>query len=217
MSQPARAALLKELFSPEANGIGGSYIRVSIGASDLDEEVFSYDDLHKGQIDTLMQHFGLSHDLKAVIPVLKEILAINPDIKILASPWSPPTWMKTNGDARGGSLKPEFYRAYALYFLRYIYDMKKQGKQIDTIAIVNENTEYGTSVGDAIVDEAKKANLPVAIRIPYSASSTDVSAQVLLEFLGALSARRHARLGPYCRVMATENSPLRMRAARPSA
>jgi branched-chain amino acid transport system substrate-binding protein len=68
---------------------------------------------------------------------------------------------------------------YARTYMRFFADMKKQGKKIDNIAIVNENTDYGTSVGDAIVDEAKKANLSVAIRIPYSASSTDVSAQVL--------------------------------------
>jgi branched-chain amino acid transport system substrate-binding protein len=68
---------------------------------------------------------------------------------------------------------------YARTYMRFFADMKKQGKKIDNIAIVNENTDYGTSVGDAIVDEAKKVNLPVAIRIPYSASSTDVSAQVL--------------------------------------
>jgi branched-chain amino acid transport system substrate-binding protein len=63
--------------------------------------------------------------------------------------------------------------------MRFFADMKKDGKKIDSIAIVNENTDYGTSVGDAIEAEAKKANVPVAIRIPYSASSTDVSAQVL--------------------------------------
>jgi branched-chain amino acid transport system substrate-binding protein len=68
---------------------------------------------------------------------------------------------------------------YARTYMRFIADMKSQGKKIDAIAIVNENTDYGTSVGDAIEAEAKKANLPVAIRVPYSASSTDVSAQVL--------------------------------------
>jgi branched-chain amino acid transport system substrate-binding protein len=68
---------------------------------------------------------------------------------------------------------------YARTYMRFFADMKKAGKKIDSIAIVNENTDYGTSVGDAIEAEAKKANMPVAIRIPYSASSTDVSAQVL--------------------------------------
>src|ERR1700728_1632548 len=68
---------------------------------------------------------------------------------------------------------------YARTYMRFFADMKKQGKTIDKIAIVSENTDYGTSVGDAIVAEAKNANLPIALRIPYSASSTDVSAQVL--------------------------------------
>jgi branched-chain amino acid transport system substrate-binding protein len=68
---------------------------------------------------------------------------------------------------------------YARTYMRFFADLKKAGKKVDSIAVVNENTDYGTSVADAIVDEAKKANVPVAIRIPYSASSTDVSAQVL--------------------------------------
>ncbi len=68
---------------------------------------------------------------------------------------------------------------YARTYMRFFADMKKQGRAINSIAIVNENTDYGTSVADAIVGGAKTANIPVAIRIPYSASSTDVSAQVL--------------------------------------
>jgi branched-chain amino acid transport system substrate-binding protein len=68
---------------------------------------------------------------------------------------------------------------YARTYMRFFADMKKQGRPINSIAIVNENTDYGTSVGDAIEAEAKKNNVAVAIRIPYSASSTDVSAQVL--------------------------------------
>src|SRR5262245_10757290 len=68
---------------------------------------------------------------------------------------------------------------YARTYMRFFDDMKKQGKHINSIAVVNENTDYGTSVADAIEQEAKKANIAVAIRIPYSASSTDVSAQVL--------------------------------------
>src|SRR5436305_2131283 len=68
---------------------------------------------------------------------------------------------------------------YARTYMRFFADMKKEGKAINSIAILNENTDYGTSVGDAIEAEAKKNNVPVAIRIPYSASSTDVSAQVL--------------------------------------
>ena len=68
---------------------------------------------------------------------------------------------------------------YARTYMRFFADMKKEGKKIGSIAVVNENTDYGTSVANAIVAEAKKASIPVAIRIPYSANSTDVTAQVL--------------------------------------
>jgi branched-chain amino acid transport system substrate-binding protein len=68
---------------------------------------------------------------------------------------------------------------YAATYMRFFDDMKKQGRRIAAIAVVNENTDYGTSVADSIEAEAKRSNVAVAIRIPYSASSTDVSAQVL--------------------------------------
>lgn len=145
MSAASRAALLKELFSIDGNNIGISYMRVSIGASDLNETIFSYNDLPQGQTDLNMEKFDLGPDKKDVIPVLKEILAINPDIKILASPWSPPVWMKDNNDTRGGSLKPEFYDAYAKYFVRYVQDMKKEGIRIDAITVQNEPLHPGNN------------------------------------------------------------------------
>jgi glucosylceramidase len=145
MSDDARAALIKELFSTEGNAIGISYLRLSIGASDLNEKVFSYDDLPEGQTDPEMKHFDLGPDRKDVVPVMKEILKVNPKIKILGSPWSPPTWMKTNGDTRGGQLKPEFYDAYAKYFVKYIQQMKQEGITIDAITVQNEPLHPGNN------------------------------------------------------------------------
>lgn len=145
MSDDARAALIKELFSTEGKAIGISYLRLSIGASDLNEKVFSYDDLPEGQTDPEMKHFDLGPDRKDVIPVMKEILKVNPNIKILGSPWSPPTWMKTNGDTRGGQLKPEFYDAYAKYFVKYIQQMKAEGITIDAITVQNEPLHPGNN------------------------------------------------------------------------
>src|SRR5262249_23163248 len=99
---------------------------------------YSYDDLPAGQTDPEMAKFSLGPDLKDVIPVMKQILAINPQIKILASPWSAPLWMKTTGDAQGGVLKPEYFSAYAKYFVKYIQAMKDEGIVIDTLTIQNE-------------------------------------------------------------------------------
>lgn len=145
MGAGERAALLQEFFGKNANSIGVSYLRLSIGASDLDAAVFSYDDLPAGQTDPELRHFNLSKDTLHLLPVLQEILAINPGIKIMGSPWSAPVWMKTNGSSMGGSLKPEFYAAYARYFVRYIQAMQALGISIDAITPQNEPQHDGNN------------------------------------------------------------------------
>ncbi len=145
MNSESRSRLLHELFTTDGNSIGVSYIRLSIGSSDLNDFVFSYDDLPDGETDINMEKFNLGPDKKNIIPVMKEILAINPSIKILGSPWSPPKWMKTNDDTRGGRLKPEYYAAYAKYFVKYIQQMKAEGITIDAITVQNEPLHPGNN------------------------------------------------------------------------
>lgn len=145
MDADKRKALLKELFAFDGKNIGISYLRVSIGASDLSDHVFTYNDLPTGQTDEKIQKFDLTEEKKALIPVLREILAINPAIKILGSPWTPPVWMKTNGNSKGGSLLPKYYDAYALYLVKYIQSMKKEGVNIDAITIQNEPLHPGNN------------------------------------------------------------------------
>jgi len=111
MDARSRREILKELFGTDGNNIGISYLRISIGASDLSDRVFSYNDLPAGETDTEMTKFTLDAEKVDLIPMLKEILAINPDLKIMGSPWSAPTWMKTNNNSKGGSLKPEYFDA----------------------------------------------------------------------------------------------------------
>ncbi|MGL6127387.1 glycoside hydrolase family 30 protein [Chryseobacterium artocarpi] len=144
LSSSNRKALLNELFGNNKNSISISYLRLSIGASDLDGEVFSYNDLPEGQTDVSLSKFSLEKD-KALIAILKDILAINPDIKIIAAPWSSPVWMKDNGKSKGGSLKPEFYRTYADYFVKYIQGMKKEGITIDAVTPQNEPLHPGNN------------------------------------------------------------------------
>jgi glucosylceramidase len=138
MAPTARAALLRELFATDGTNIGTSYLRLSIGASDLNARVFSYNDLPPGETDPEMKKFDLRPDRADVIPVLKEILTINPAIKLMGSPWSAPTWMKTTNDTRGASLNPKFHDACAKYFVKYIQAMKAEGIRIDAITIQNE-------------------------------------------------------------------------------
>ena len=140
-----RVALLQELFSTQDKGIGISYLRVSLGASDMNERVFSYDDLPAGETDPKLEKFNLSEDRANVIPVLREILVIHPKIKILASPWSAPIWMKTNRNIQGGKLVPEFYPVYAQYFVKYIQAMAAEGIVIDALTIQNEPFNDGNT------------------------------------------------------------------------
>ncbi|MGC4055141.1 MAG: glycoside hydrolase family 30 beta sandwich domain-containing protein [Paludibaculum sp.] len=138
MSPQARAGVLRRVFGTEGDQIGVSYLRLTIGASDLNSFVFSYDDLAPGETDFELKKFDLGQDRKDVIPVLKEILAIAPGIKILGSPWSAPVWMKTNQNVRGGALAERCYTVYAQYLVRYVEEMRKEGIAIDAITIQNE-------------------------------------------------------------------------------
>ena len=138
MSPAARSALLKELFGKGPGEIGTSYIRVSVGASDMNDHVYTYDDLPGGQTDPDLKQFSLAPERTDVIPVLKEIIAINPKITILASPWTAPAWMKDNENVKGGSLKKEYYGAYANYWVKYLQGMKAEGITIDALTPQNE-------------------------------------------------------------------------------
>jgi len=145
MNNADRAQLLQELFATDQNNIGVSYLRISIGASDLSDHVFTYNDMPAGKTDPTLSQFTLAEEKKELIPVLKQILKINPQIKILGSPWTPPTWMKTNGASKGGSLKPEFYDVYARYLVKYIQEMQKEGIRIDAITVQNEPLHPGNN------------------------------------------------------------------------
>ncbi|MFM7629291.1 MAG: glycoside hydrolase family 30 protein [Algoriphagus sp.] len=146
MSDSARQSILYELFGSGENDIRISYLRLPVAASDLNAFPFSYNDLKdpKGTDPTLSQ-FSLSYDTLDVLPILKQILAINPKLRLMASPWSPPTWMKDNRDTRGGSLLPEFEASYAQYLVKYIQEMGKRGFTIDALTIQNEPLHPGNN------------------------------------------------------------------------
>ncbi|MCB0629423.1 MAG: glycoside hydrolase family 30 beta sandwich domain-containing protein [Saprospiraceae bacterium] len=129
-----RAALLDELFGN--NGLRISALRISIGASDLSNSTYTYDETPG---DVNMANFSLAGpDLTHVVPLLQDILAIKSDLLILATPWTAPTWMKTNGTWIGGSLDPTYYDAYALYFVKYLQAMQGQGINIWAVTPQNE-------------------------------------------------------------------------------
>lgn len=140
-----RSALLQELFGSGENDIRINYLRLGIGATDLSTRVYSYNDLPAGQTDVNLTQFNLSQDTVDVIPVLKQILAINPGIKLMSTPWSAPVWMKDNNNSVGGSLLPQYYSVYAQYFVKYIQQMQARGIVIDAITPQNEPLHGGNN------------------------------------------------------------------------
>jgi glucosylceramidase len=165
LQEAKKSALLSEMFDTAGTHIGVSYIRITLGASDLSSSAFSYDDTPG---DTELKNFSLDKEKADLIPILKRILAINPKIKILACPWSAPAWMKDNNSFYGGSLKSEYYDAYARYFVKYIQAMQELGINIDAITPQNEplNAYNNPSMLMVSADEGKfiKRNLGPAFQ-----------------------------------------------------
>ncbi|MRN53656.1 glycoside hydrolase family 30 protein [Paenibacillus monticola] len=131
-----KAELMSKLFDPQA-GIGLSVVRNPMGASDYARDIYSYDDLPEQETDTELTRFTIAHDEVDIIPLLQQALKLNPELKLMASPWSAPGWMKTSGSMIAGELKKEYFQVYADYFVRYIQAFAKSG--LPTYAVTPQN------------------------------------------------------------------------------
>ncbi len=141
MSEPQRDALMRELFTREGNdgkGLGFELTRLTIGASDFSRRHYSLDDMPPGQTDPELEHFSLDPERSDVIPAVKQALALNPGLQVMASPWSAPGWMKTTDSLVQGQLKPEFYGAFARYMVRYVEAMGAEGVPVFALTLQNE-------------------------------------------------------------------------------
>jgi glucosylceramidase len=128
--------LMRELFSP--SGLGLSFTRLTIGASDFSRTDYSYDDMPAGQSDPSLEHFSIAPVRADVAPVVREALSLNPQITIMASPWSAPGWMKTTHSLIKGDLSPDAFSYFADYLVRYVEAMKGEGVPIWALTVQNE-------------------------------------------------------------------------------
>lgn len=133
-----RDKLLRELYGRGEGGMGFSFTRITIGASDFSLDHYSLDDTPGGAADPKLEHFSLKRPREYVFPTVRAALKINPDLKVMASPWSAPAWMKTSGSLIQGQLKPEAYPVYADFFARYVKEAAKVGVPTDYLSIQNE-------------------------------------------------------------------------------
>ena len=133
-----RAALMTELFDPQ-NGIGLDMLRQPMGASDFSSiGNYSYDDQPAGGSDPTLASFSIAHDLVAIVPLLQQARALNPQLTLVASPWSPPGWMKTSDSMIGGTLKPEDFSVLAQYFARFLQAYDAAGVPVNYVTPQNE-------------------------------------------------------------------------------
>ena len=137
LTSDQRDALLRDLFDRQT-GLGLSFTRLTIGGSDFSRTHQSYDDVPAGQTDPLLRHFSIDIARKEVLPTTRAALAINPDLKIMATPWSPPGWMKTSGSMIKGTLKEEYYPAFAAYLRRTVEGFAADGVPVHYLSIQNE-------------------------------------------------------------------------------
>jgi glucosylceramidase len=141
LSPADREQTLRKLFDPR-QGIGVSFLRQPVGSSDFTAaaEHYTYDDVPAGQTDFGLRTFSIAHDQQQVLPLLRRAKQLNPALKVMATPWSPPAWMKTGDSLVGGRLKddPKVYDAYARYLVKFVQAYTRAGVPVDFLSIQNE-------------------------------------------------------------------------------
>jgi glucosylceramidase len=181
---PKKDEIMRALFDAK-KGIGLSLLRLPIGGSDfiVHNTMYSYDDLPQGETDVNLAHFSIDHDREYILPLLRQAVKLNPDVKFIASPWSPPGWMKSNRSLLGtiekkvGTLLPEYYSTYANYLVKFIQAYQAEGIAIDILTPQNEPLspvdtypgmlltaeEEAMFIKEYLYPALKKANLPTKI------------------------------------------------------
>jgi glucosylceramidase len=173
LSKEKRDTVLRDLLLPE--GIGMNYTRLCVGASDFAPDLFSYSENE----DFTLSNFTIERDKAHVIPVLKEMLAIKPELQIMATPWSPPGWMKTNGSMVGGKLRPDCYGVYADYLIKFIQAYEAEGITIHSMTVQNE-PEYGTAAYSCMDMTAEEQKIFIRDHLGPKLKKTGIETKIVL-------------------------------------
>lgn len=146
------SGILSDLFTRSGGGIGLSFMRVPVGASDLARSVYSFDDMPVGQTDPTLQNFSMAHDQTDIIPIVLQAESLNPQMKLMATPWSPPGWMKDPTSMSpvsmlGGTLLMTSTNesAFANYLVKYLQAYQAAGIHFDYLTLQNEPLNMTTS------------------------------------------------------------------------
>jgi glucosylceramidase len=154
-----RRAIMAELFGRGANGLGLSFTRLTVGASDFSTRDYSYDDTPGNAPDPGLRYFSIEPARKYVLPRVREALAINPDLLVMISPWSAPAWMKTSRSLIKGELVPRYYPAFATYLARTVEAFDREGVPVSMLTIQNEPNFEPDNYPGMRVDPAQRAKI----------------------------------------------------------
>jgi len=147
----SQASTLSDLFTRTGNGIGLSFMRVPIGATDIARSIYSFDD-NNGTVDPTLANFSIAHDQTYILPLITQAKALNPQMKLLASPWSPPGWMKSTNSMNSGTLLPADYTPFANYLVKYLQAYKTAGITYDYLTLQNEPLNQTTAYPSMYMD-----------------------------------------------------------------
>jgi len=163
LDRRTRDATMRRLFQDNRLSV----LRQPMGASDfVAGDHYTYDDLSPGRTDYDMSEFSIAHDRAQILPLLRQARALNPRLQIVASPWSPPAWMKTNGSLVGGRLIDDarIYAAYARYFVEFVQAYRREGVPVHAVTVQNEPQNRNPSGYPGMdLPVAQEAKLIVAV------------------------------------------------------
>jgi glucosylceramidase len=177
---------LNDLFTRNGDGIGLSFMRIPMGASDLALSVYSFDDMPLGQTDLPLANFSITHDQAYILPLILQAKTLNPQMKLMANPWSPPGWMKDPTSMSpvsmlGGTLlmTGPNETAFANYFVNYIQAYQAAGVPIDYISLQNEPLYVTTAYPSMGMDDSTQLTLLQNYVLP-ALTAKNISTKVLV-------------------------------------
>ncbi len=133
LAPAAREKLFHEMFHPSEMGLSTG--RICVGSSDYSTKLYSYDD---GEADPDLTRFSIQHDREYILPMLRQVRQVNPDLFLFSSPWSPPGWMKFNNSMLGGSMRNHYFSVYAQYYLKFLQEYAAAGVPVQALTSQNE-------------------------------------------------------------------------------
>jgi len=180
----ALGGVMQSLFS-HSQGIGVSFLRNPMGSSDIARYIYSYDDTSADSTNASLPNFSVTHDTADILPLLLQAKTINPQIKMLGTPWSPPAWMKGNDSMYGGTsatasqLLPAQYTAFANYLVKYVQAYQAAGVPVDYLTIQNEPLNVPTGYPGSSMPATDQLDILKAYVLPALATA-NINTKILV-------------------------------------